>query len=753
MIKISPFTPLFFSPSTDAYGVESRYMQVFAPGDAIVIQVLADGGESVSGRMVNAVSGLSQSVDFVPYEMASSVVVYTAVVSGLSEGYYTAIVADKESDVFHITSDESELAGTSLIKYTSNTNRHRSDVVFVTDTKYEFQFRVPGGFKDNDWSFEVSNEQFDTGDGNIVELYAVESTQKTFTMGNSMGCPIWFGEHLNRLLCSTHVHINDVRYVRKGNSTPEVIQEVQNQKSYIFRVQLQGMVENVDIDLPSSSGEESESEGGGAGYVYLIKVGDSTRATDSNTFSALRVLVEVQRLIDENRGKLDGQYLRKDEDDTAAGLITFMKGLVAKSLIKAENGIAVTGGLLEALGATFGPTIDSMLAGKGTLITSDGRVQTDRMEVRGSAIFREIVYNRLNAQEGDSPFSENGLVEEVTLESDGTYTLKLQKRWDGDFTAFQEGDILYGDVNNLFASGEYYTSWVWVLSVNPTANTVSVVMYGDKEVPGGVNHAPEPLMRVVKRGNAIDTTRQSYWYLSATTEKCFIWLEGVDKPMLAENNYYIMIGRPKNLSIFDNLPINYEHSYIYARGAIIQDLFRVDFQGVQVKTETPRGFWAIEVAQSDNPYLNTDDTYHTVSHYGCEWKCLVSGTLQEPKYGASDWAMLRGNPEFTIDIDSTRGWFFDVETFSTTLFITGRLYNQDVTDSILDGDCSWTRDTGNVAEDNAWAVKRADAGKSIDLTLDDLGPNYPMLTGCKFKCTALLRDGQQVEIAENYVTF
>lgn len=435
------------------------------------------------------------------------------------------------------------------------------------------------------------------------------------------------------------------------------------------------------------------------------------------------------------------KYLSKIDNDTANGIITFLKGLVADGVIKAEAG------------ATFGDTIDSMLAGKGTLITPDGRIQTDRMEVRGSALFREIIYNRLSAQEGDTSYSENGLVEEVTLEEDGTYTLKLQKRWDGDFTAFQKGDILYGDVNNLFSTGEYYTSWVWVLSVNPTANTVSVVMYGDKEVPGGVNHAPEPLMRIVKRGNAIDTTRQSYWYLSATTEKCFIWLEGVDKPMLAENNYYIMIGRPKNLSIFDNLPINYEHSYIYARGAIIQDLFRVDFQGVQVKTETPRGFWSIEVAQSDNPYLNTDDTYHTVSHYGCEWKCLVSGTLQEPKYGASDWAMLRGNPEFTIEIDSTRGWFFDVETFETTLFITGRLYNQDVTDSILDGDCSWTRDTGNVAEDNAWAVKRADAGKSIDLTLDDLGPNYPMLTGCKFKCTALLRDGQQVEIAENYVTF
>ncbi len=459
--------------------------------------------------------------------------------------------------------------------------------------------------------------------------------------------------------------------------------------------------------------------------IDILKTSDIGNPSDYNVLSALRSL---------------NTFLRKDKDDTSRGLVTFLKGLVAEGLVKADAG------------ATVGETIDSMNAGKGTLITPDGRVQTDRMEVRGSALIREIIYNRLSAQEGDTSYSENGLVEEVTLEEDGTYTLKLQKRWEGDFIVLKEGDILYGDVNNLFASGEYYTSWTRVLSVNPTANTVSVVMYGDKEVPGGVNHAPEPLMRVVKRGNAIDTKRQSYWYLSATTEKCFIWLEGVDKPILDENNYYIMIGRPKNLSIFDNLPINYEHSYIYARGAIIQDLFRVDFHGSEMKRENPRGFWSIEEA-TNNPYANIDDYYDTVSHYGCEWKCLVTGTLQEPKYGSSDWAMLRGNPLFTIDIDSTRGWFFDVETFATTLFITGRLYNQDVTDSILDGDCSWTRDTGNVAEDNAWSVKRADAGKSIDLTLDDLGANYPMLTGCKFKCTALLRDGQQVEIAENYVIF
>jgi len=85
--------------------------------------------------------------------------------------------------------------------------------------------------------------------------------------------------------------------------------------------------------------------------------------------------------------------------------------------------------------------------------------------------------------------------------------------------------------------------------------------------------------------------------------------------------------------------------------------------------------------------------------------------------------------------------------------VVGTLYNQDVTASILDADVSWTRDTGNVTEDNAWAVAHAGAGKSIALTVDDLGPDYLTLTGCKFIAKAVLRDGQEERTATDYFTF
>lgn len=266
--------------------------------------------------------------------------------------------------------------------------------------------------------------------------------------------------------------------------------------------------------------------GDGDSGVYVIRRNDSTPATDSNVYSALRSLV---------------MFLRKDQADGTNFLLK------------------------------FGKFIDSMIAGKGAGIYPDGRGQFERLEVRGSAVFKEIIYNRLNAQEGDTSYSENGVIESVALESDGTYTLKLRKRWENDFTAFQEGDIVYGIVNNLFSTGEYYASWMRVLSKNVPANSISVLSYPDSEVPGGKNYPPTELTIITRRGNAFNEDRQSYWYLSATTDKCLVWLEGVTKPVLEQNNYYMILGRLPNLDLFDNLPVNYKHSYIFARAGIYGD--------------------------------------------------------------------------------------------------------------------------------------------------------------------------------------
>ena len=451
----------------------------------------------------------------------------------------------------------------------------------------------------------------------------------------------------------------------------------------------------------------------GKGGVYLIKVNDSTAPSDSNTFSALRALK---------------MFLRKDQSDGTSFLLK------------------------------FGEFIDSMIAGKGAGIYPDGRGQFEKLEVRSAMIVKELIYNRWFSQEGNVTYSEAGTIERIELLSDGTYDLYLRRRWENDITSFKEQDVSYGSVNNLNSTGEYYDSWFRVLNVMQAENKLNVVLYPDEEVPGGKNYEPAVGMVITRRGNAVDEERQGFWYISSY-EGCICMLDGVTKPILEESNYSIIIGKLKRLSLFDNLPINYLQSYVYCRGIAIQDLMRINYQGVVVVQLNDRGFWSLEVAQSDNPYTAGKETVDTVWHYGCRWKCLVTGTTDEPRYASTGWAMIEGNPAFTIDIESENGWQFDGSQLQegvvfTTLHVTGELYNRDVTDNILDTDVSWTRDTGNVSEDNAWAIKRADAGKTLTLTPDDLGAEFGRTKMvCSFKATALLRDGQQTEIAEQTITF
>ena len=459
----------------------------------------------------------------------------------------------------------------------------------------------------------------------------------------------------------------------------------------------------------------------------ILKSWDGRPATDYTVMSALRVLKEIAQ-----------KALSKTEPDQTDFIIRLLGGL------------------------EVGESIDSMVAGKGIIADRDGRMQLSRLEVRDSLTVLELIFNRLSAMESDYSFSESGTIESVSQLEDGTYSLKMKKRWDNDFTALAENDVVYGVVNDLASGGgKYYTSWLRVLHVDISANTINAVMYPDSEVPGGKNYPPEPLMILSHRGNPVDTERQGYWYLSSR-EHCICMLNGVTKPVLEESNYSVIVGRLKHLSLFDNLPINYLHSYIYVRGLVAQDIHRIDFQGVLPRIANDRGEWSMETATGAEPYQADREAqtetvrvmmYDTVWHYGCKWMCLVSDTTDEPKYGAAGWAMVEGNPDFSIDIESSNGWYFDAERFATTLTITGELYNRDVTTHILDSDVEWTRDTGNVTEDNAWAVAHAETGKSLPLTVNDLGPDYMNMTGCKFIARVLLRDGQNNYETMNYITF
>ena len=143
---------------------------------------------------------------------------------------------------------------------------------------------------------------------------------------------------------------------------------------------------------------------------------------------------------------------------------------------------------------------------------------------------------------------------------------------------------------------------------------------------------------------------------------------------------------------------------------------------------------------------------------GCKWRCAKTGTTTAPAWNNTDWAMVEGNPQFTVEFADT-DYIFDPDRFSLTLTIIARLYNMDITDDILPADVEWTRyseDANGVprtASDNAWALKRAGAGKSLSLTIEDCDLNGYMPRTLKFIATVTLRDGMGNEAGTESAIF
>lgn len=246
---ISPFTPLFF-PDVKVDGIDSRYIQTFATTDEILVEVigLASEGTPTASIICEPSQDVLCSIQFSQWNINSNDRLFFATLN-LSPGLYSVQIGDKRSTIFRITDNTSVLEKTTLIQYSMANNRQRKDAIFFIDGMQRFfDFRVPGGFKDSNWSFGVESEQFTTAEADIVQLYGLESTQKKFTLGLSDGCPIWFGELLNRLLTCTYVYFDGQRYARKDAAVPEITSLLDGLNSFVFSIQVQ-KVANIDPTL------------------------------------------------------------------------------------------------------------------------------------------------------------------------------------------------------------------------------------------------------------------------------------------------------------------------------------------------------------------------------------------------------------------------------------------------------------------------------------------------------------------------
>lgn len=489
------------------------------------------------------------------------------------------------------------------------------------------------------------------------------------------------------------------------------------------------------------------------GYQYLTQIreiedpetGETTEAQVTEKVKA--GFADVAKDLSED-SPVRQQFLSRLVDDVAKGNITF------------EKAISVLGLAIFSGGAEFGQFIKSLYAGKGAGIDAAGNAEFESVRVRSYFECLELIINRLSAIEGDQLLTEADTIERVEDLGDNCYGLYLKSKWDGYFTAQYPGNVLKGIINTLATgSGVYYTSWLRVNSVNTAANYIEVTLYPGEETPAGTNYPPCEMMKIARWGNQTDVTRQSCIYLSST-EGRIVRLTGVTKPIIDGTNYGASFGTlPEFLRALD-LPIIEGQDYVYARGLIVQDIIRIDYQGKPIAEVVDRGQWTAGTAYYAGD-LNEETGVYEISdvwYSGCKWRCAKTGTTTAPAWNNTDWAMVEGNPEFSVDFEDT-DYIFDPDRFALTLKIVAKLYNMDVTADILDNDVVWTRYSedadGNerVASDQAWALKRAGAGKQIALTIADCDFNGYVPKTIKFIATVTLRDGMGREAGTESAIF
>lgn len=244
---ISPFTPLFFHPSNDTSGTpgdfcQTWYMTSEGPTDRIVIEVIVDDPDVTYVEMLihEFVTDTDTTQLMRSWETVSGKKVFFAYLQRLSEGYYNVTIDGKTSEIFRVTADEKDVEGTVLLQYCNKDNKQRTDVAFwLAGLQTFFSWRVPGGFKDDNWAFGVVNEQFVSQHQDIFELYSHETTQKVLTIGANTGVPVWYGEFLNRVLTCMFFYVDGVRYCRKDSSVPERQLLLEGLRLYTFNQQLQ----------------------------------------------------------------------------------------------------------------------------------------------------------------------------------------------------------------------------------------------------------------------------------------------------------------------------------------------------------------------------------------------------------------------------------------------------------------------------------------------------------------------------------
>lgn len=286
-------------------------------------------------------------------------------------------------------------------------------------------------------------------------------------------------------------------------------------------------------------------KGGGSG-IYLIGMSSNAAPTDNNAFSARRSL---------------SMFLRKDMADTAQGFLTLMQGLASYG--------DVDFGHFNGAG---------WLAGTGARIDTDGNAEFENVKVRGSLSASELVFNLIDAEEGESIRSiGHAEIETISMitSTTGVATIKLEGT---ENPTIAEGDICRGmysnvgrgyttytgeDINGFRSQIGFFTSYFTINSVRTSMVpgggiskcTISISLQStDKDGNSVTTYPPCEGMKFVVYGNTSNAGRRSSMYISAVGQSPkLLFLTGVSHYWILPENIKIALGDIGGLRVWEEV--------------------------------------------------------------------------------------------------------------------------------------------------------------------------------------------------------
>lgn len=442
-------------------------------------------------------------------------------------------------------------------------------------------------------------------------------------------------------------------------------------------------------------------------------------------------------------------FLAKDKDDTAAGLITFLKGLrlgkSTKYYIDADGNVTIN--LLNS--ADYD---DAMQSGFGFYKRKDGKygLNVTDLSVWGKAYFNNLTIRELTYVGGNLVFSPSAgkifEVREITDDQGEVTGWKCYLLADDGTTAttnmWEKYDQVKCETFNIQAgvyehvSNKYY--WRLVTDVS-TENEVITdaegnVLYDGKKYAWIIISAtdkdigsdnPAAGDTIVLEGNRTNTDRMSFVIKETYGDNAprEVGYTNVHSYTLGDNNLVYEIS-PKKVRFYTKY---YE---------------QVNVDGSIVKTINYRGDWK----QGD-----TYTYYDQVTHNGTTWLCIApegTNVTSEPARGNDFWKAQNAILDATLNITQSTGEWIDKGETNHVVCSVIRGF-EDITAQVT----SWNivRDSGDAVNDAAWQNK--DKVKNFDGTIDiawtdeedDIGDS----TSCIFTITAFW--GNKVELAKGTI--